>query len=69
MCFSRIPTARGGIGPATSWSPRTDGNFRFLGRRDRMIKKRGYRVELGEIEAALYRHPDVQRSGRRRRLE
>jgi amino acid adenylation domain-containing protein len=37
-----------------------DGNYRFLGRRDRMIKKRGYRVELGEIEAALYRHPDVK---------
>jgi amino acid adenylation domain-containing protein len=38
----------------------SDGAFRFLGRRDRMIKKRGYRVELGEIEAALYRHPDVK---------
>jgi amino acid adenylation domain-containing protein len=38
----------------------SDGNFRFLGRRDRMIKKRGYRVELGEIEAALYRHADVK---------
>ncbi len=38
----------------------SDGNFRFLGRRDRMIKKRGYRVELGEIEAALYRCPDVR---------
>jgi amino acid adenylation domain-containing protein len=37
-----------------------DGNYRFLGRRDRMIKKRGYRVELGEIEAALYRHADVK---------
>jgi len=33
--------------------------FDFLGRRDRMVKRRGYRVELGEIEAALYRHPDV----------
>ncbi len=33
------------------------GNYRYVGRRDRMVKKRGYRVELGEIEAALYRHP------------
>lgn len=36
------------------------GDFRFLGRKDRMVKKRGYRVELGEIEACLYRHPQVR---------
>lgn len=35
------------------------GDFVFHGRRDRMIKKRGYRVELGEIEACLYQHPAV----------
>jgi acyl-coenzyme A synthetase/AMP-(fatty) acid ligase len=35
-------------------------NYVYLGRRDRMIKKRGYRVELGEIESALYRHPAVK---------
>jgi amino acid adenylation domain-containing protein len=37
-----------------------DGNYKFLGRRDRMIKKRGYRIELGEIEVALYRHPSIK---------
>lgn len=37
---------------------RSDG-YVFIGRRDRMVKRRGYRVELGEIEAALYRHPLV----------
>jgi len=37
-----------------------DGNYRYVGRRDRMVKRRGYRVELGEIEACLYRHPAVQ---------
>ncbi|MCP5516667.1 MAG: amino acid adenylation domain-containing protein [Verrucomicrobiales bacterium] len=37
-----------------------EGGYRFIGRRDRMIKKRGYRIELGEIEAALYRHPAVK---------
>jgi amino acid adenylation domain-containing protein len=37
-----------------------DGNYIYRGRRDRMIKRRGYRVELGEIEAGLYRHPRVK---------
>lgn len=32
----------------------TDGLVRFLGRADSQIKTRGYRVELGEIEAALH---------------
>jgi amino acid adenylation domain-containing protein len=36
-----------------------DGALRYVARRDRMVKRRGYRVELGEIEACLYRHPDV----------
>lgn len=31
----------------------------FLGRRDRMVKKRGYRVELGEIETCLYRSENI----------
>ncbi len=33
---------------------REDGNWRYVGRRDHMIKSRGYRIELGEIETALY---------------
>jgi amino acid adenylation domain-containing protein len=36
------------------------GDYLFLGRRDHMIKTRGYRVELGEIEAALYAHASVR---------
>jgi amino acid adenylation domain-containing protein len=36
------------------------GNYVFLGRRDSMVKVRGYRVELGEVEAALYRHPVIE---------
>ncbi|MEW5978005.1 MAG: amino acid adenylation domain-containing protein, partial [Acidobacteriota bacterium] len=37
-----------------------DGNYVYVGRRDRMVKRRGYRVELGEIEAALYRHNEIK---------
>lgn len=37
-----------------------DGNLTYVGRRDRMVKRRGYRVELGEIEAGLYSHPAVR---------
>jgi L-proline---[L-prolyl-carrier protein] ligase len=36
-----------------------DGNYRYVGRRDRMVKRRGYRVELGEIEACLHSHPSI----------
>jgi amino acid adenylation domain-containing protein len=37
-----------------------DGNYAYLGRRDTMVKIRGYRVELGEVEATLYRHPAIR---------
>lgn len=37
-----------------------DGNYRYLGRKDRQIKTRGYRVELDEIEVALLSHPAVE---------
>jgi amino acid adenylation domain-containing protein len=36
------------------------GNYAYLGRRDSMVKIRGYRVELGEVEATLYRHPAIR---------
>ncbi|MFF3720427.1 non-ribosomal peptide synthetase [Streptomyces prasinus] len=38
---------------------RADGAIEFLGRRDHQVKVRGFRVELGDIEAALRTHPDV----------
>ncbi|HEY9762642.1 MAG TPA: AMP-binding protein, partial [Trichocoleus sp.] len=39
---------------------RPDGTIEFLGRIDTQIKIRGFRVELGEIEATLQRHPAIQ---------
>jgi amino acid adenylation domain-containing protein len=38
---------------------RLDGALEFLGRRDQQVKLRGYRVELGEIEAVLGAHEEV----------
>lgn len=64
-------TARGFVanplGPAMDRVYRTgdlvrrneDGDYLFLGRRDHQIKSRGYRIEIGEIEAALNAHPQV----------
>ncbi|MEU6928209.1 amino acid adenylation domain-containing protein [Streptomyces sp. NPDC046374] len=37
-----------------------DGTIDFHGRRDRQVKIRGHRVELGDVEAQLLRVPEVQ---------
>ncbi|MET0395594.1 MAG: amino acid adenylation domain-containing protein, partial [Longimicrobiaceae bacterium] len=39
---------------------RSDGEIEFLGRADHQVKVRGYRVELGEIEAVLRGHERVR---------
>ncbi|MFD1120859.1 non-ribosomal peptide synthetase, partial [Sphaerisporangium aureirubrum] len=45
-------------GDLVRWRP--DGQLEYLGRTDRQIKLRGQRVELGEIEHVLARHPAVR---------
>jgi amino acid adenylation domain-containing protein len=59
--FGREPVARG-VFYRTGDRARIDaeGRYWFLGRRDRQIKRHGYRVELGEIETALCRLAGVR---------
>jgi amino acid adenylation domain-containing protein len=37
-----------------------DGNIEFMGREDFQVKIQGFRVELGDIEAALEAHPGIR---------
>ncbi|WP_165226314.1 amino acid adenylation domain-containing protein [Aquisphaera insulae] len=39
---------------------RADGRLAFVGRRDFQVKLHGFRVEPGEVEAAIRQHPEVR---------
>ena len=56
--FSAAPGARlYRTGDRARW--REEGTLEYLGRLDGQVKVRGFRIEPGEVEAALHRHPQV----------
>jgi amino acid adenylation domain-containing protein/non-ribosomal peptide synthase protein (TIGR01720 family) len=58
--FKKVPGRRRlyKTGDLARWLP--DGNIEYLGRIDRQVQLRGFRIELSEIEAALTRHEAVK---------
>ena len=45
-------------GDLARWLP--DGEIKYLGRMDRQVKVRGFRIEPGEVESAIKRHEPVR---------
>ena len=59
--FAGTPDARMyQTGDLVNW--RSDNTLEYIGRTDFQVKLRGFRIEIGEIEAVLDAHPDIAQS-------
>ena len=47
-------------GDGVRW--RSDGNIEYVGRLDQQFKLRGFRIEAGDIESTIRKHPDVSQA-------
>lgn len=59
--FMRLPDGGARVyrtGDLAKWSP--DGNLTFLGRLDRQVKLRGYRIETEEVRHLLVAQPEIR---------
>jgi len=61
--LNRVPSKEGLVYHTGDYGYlRSDGEMAYMGRRDRQVKVRGMRVELGEIESAIMQHQSVRES-------
>jgi nonribosomal peptide synthetase DhbF len=59
--FIRLPGAAGPGYRSGDWAVADEhGALHFIGRRDRQIQVRGFRIEPGEIQAVMTDHPDIE---------
>ena len=59
MCISAYRTIPKSVHDIDS-PPLSGGNLVHLGRMDHQVKSRGHRVEVGEVEVAMLKHPAIR---------